>query len=83
MKYSWYNNGIRNKRVFTGEEPPEGFIKGYILIMDKRKRLAKVNKRYEAYIQKMLETAKEKNEKKIKQIEDDLISKQKKIYPDL
>jgi hypothetical protein len=83
MKYAWYNNGVHNKRIFEGKEPPEGFVKGYIIVMNKTRRLAKVNKKYEAYIQKMLDESKKKNEEKIKKLEEELISKQKKIYPDL
>jgi hypothetical protein len=81
-KYSWYNNGIVNLRV-KNNNPPEGFVKGYIIVKEKIKRLDKLNKYYERKINDFLEKTKKKTEQKIKELEQELIQKQKKIYPDI
>jgi hypothetical protein len=82
MSYVWYNNGLKNEKVFEGKKPKPGFKKGYIIIKNKSVRLNKLNKRYEKLISDLLEKTKQKTEKKIKQLEEKLIEEQKKIYPD-
>lgn len=83
MQFQWYNNGIRNKKIYEGDPIPEGFKKGYIIVMSKTKRLAKLNKNYEKYLKKVLKKEQERNEKRIKKLEQTLLQKQKEIYPDL
>lgn len=83
MKFRWFNNGVRNKKIYEGDSVPEGFKKGYILVMSKTKRLAKLNKNYENYLKKVLKKEQERNEKRIEKLERILLQKQKEIYPDL
>ena len=81
--YEWWNNGVQNKKVYNGETPPHGFEKGYIIVKSKRSRLAKLNETYQKKMDELVQQAKQKTLKRVKKFEDELIAKQKRIYPDL
>jgi ElaB/YqjD/DUF883 family membrane-anchored ribosome-binding protein len=82
-KFTWYNNGIGNIKIFEGETPNDNMKKGYIVVRNKQERLRDLNKRYEKMLNKYLEKMKQKVENYKQNWDNNLKKEQKKIYNDL
>jgi len=79
MNWQWYNNRYKNIKIYEGDSIPEGYIKGYVILKDKRVRLKKLNDLYEKKIEDVLDHYKKLAAIKVKKLENELIEKQKKI----
>jgi hypothetical protein len=77
MSYEWYNNKYKNKKIYSEDEVPEGFIKGYYL--NKERRLKKLNALYENKIKKLEQHYKEVFEEKKEKLLQELLKKQHQI----
>jgi len=80
MMYEWYNNGQVNKKVNLGDEPPEGFIKGYKL-KNNMKKLRELTRIYEIRVENARIKYNEKFEKEKEKLEKELLIRQKLLTP--
>jgi len=81
MDWKWYNNGEKNKKVY--DNPPEGYVEGYILTKNKMDRLKKLNKRYDRKIKAVENYYKEKLKRVKEKLNKELKEQQLVIFPDL
>jgi hypothetical protein len=82
-RYTWYNNGIGNIRVFEGDKPPENAVQGYIITKSKTYRLNKINKSHEKKVIASDEKIKRRIEKIQQKLDKEIKERQSKLYPEL
>lgn len=81
-KFTWYNDGKKNIRIFENDKIPENLHIGYIIRKEKSKRLERVNKIYERNLKNFIEKEKILFEKRILKLNKEYMENQKKIFPE-